>query len=221
VPAHGPVLCFFDRQNLERVRISGRNGHSKNRSIAAGGKSPAWVFTVSVVASRKSALGRNRNRLRARMAKSLVFVNEGQPGLRVERYRNDLQRLEIPARHICSIARLREMSCLSLPRPPPPVALLRGQAGISCLRHRASERIENAGILPRACQVAEPAIEFVALTGSQFRNRAHTEFLKIGLDCRSDSPKITEASLSFTPVSSGLVCPRCSCHRSAPLLTVA
>jgi hypothetical protein len=38
------------------------------------------------------------------MADSVVFINEWQPRIGMERNRNDLQRLEIPARHTCSIA---------------------------------------------------------------------------------------------------------------------
>jgi hypothetical protein len=78
---------------------------------------------------------------------------------------------------------------------------------IACLRDSTSEPIEHARILPRACQFAKPAIEFVALTGSQFRDRPHPQFQKIGLDGGPHSCKIAEAPLALPPVSTGLVCP--------------
>jgi hypothetical protein len=78
---------------------------------------------------------------------------------------------------------------------------------IACLCDSTSEPIQHAGILPRACQFAKSAIQFVALTGSQFRNRAHSQFQKIGLDGPPHSRKIAQAPLAFTPVSTGLVCP--------------
>jgi hypothetical protein len=104
LPAHRRVIGFLDRQHLERVSVLLCNRQAENSAVTAGGKPAAQIVTVTVIAARKSALRRNTNRLAPCMAKPVVFIDKRQPGMGVKRDRDDLQWLEIPARHTCSIA---------------------------------------------------------------------------------------------------------------------
>src|ERR1039458_7697929 len=76
---------------------------------------------------------------------------------------------------------LASSSVLRLPfaAPIPPLALLGGEVGITCLRHGGTENIETADILTLAGHATELFVKAFRLLPRQLPDRANAQQLKI------------------------------------------
>jgi hypothetical protein len=78
---------------------------------------------------------------------------------------------------------------LSLPGPPPPVALLEWQARIARLSNSTAQGIEHTRILPRPRNFTKPPVKFVAIT---LRHRPHIQQLEVGFNGATYARKIAQ-----------------------------
>src|SRR4051794_1791778 len=81
---------------------------------------------------------------------------------------------------------------LSLPGPPPPIAVLGWQAGIARLSNSTAQRIEHARILPRPRHFTKPPVKFVAITLCQLRHRPHIQQFEVGFNGATYARKIAQ-----------------------------
>jgi hypothetical protein len=82
-------------------------------------------------------------------------------------------------------------------RPPPPFALAGGKSRVARLSDGASERVENAGILPDSCLAARFAVKKIAGYLGQFINTGDAEKPKIDLDRLADAGEISEPGVRW------------------------
>ncbi|MFL6415968.1 MAG: hypothetical protein ACJ74Y_09915 [Bryobacteraceae bacterium] len=104
LPPHRPVVRLFYCQDFEPISIFLRHREPKNGTFDTDWKSLAPIVAISVIAPGKSALAGNTDWLTSSMADSVVLMDQRQARVRMKWISCDLLRLEVSARHICSMA---------------------------------------------------------------------------------------------------------------------
>src|SRR5271165_1370141 len=153
------MVPLFDPDQFQRVFHMAGNGIAQCATKTVCRKLRTSAQRVALVTALPTQLTDCGRRAGHGMAAAVVLLDQRQTGSVMQGVGGWSGWFKVDTRHFGSAGRSVAFGGLSLPRPPPPVALLQRKLRVASLSDGATERIEDAGVLAGFGEIAKRLVE--------------------------------------------------------------